>query len=116
MHPVEILVPEGSSAPSDGKLVAMFLDCLLATSQGDQLLEISGGMLTSGNPKLRNVFNMVLRAKRLDQFIQQLTPLLFASPGSKGILRCVVAGQHRSFEIFEQRALPNLKWRIVCGA
>lgn len=109
---MEILLPEGNRHNEVPKLVALLLDCLSSSNASEQLVEISNGMVLSGNPKVREFLTMVLRAKRFDEFLEQLRASFFTCDVGLGELRCVRDGVSIVFRFAEVRTMPNLKWKV----
>ncbi len=91
----------------------MFLDCISNSDAKEQLLEISGGMVLSGNAKLRDRFTMVLRAKQFEKFLEQLADAYFPSAGGGREVRCIRDGRTMGFQIIEVSKSPNVKWKVV---
>lgn len=114
--PIEILLPEETrealvNAP---KLAAAFIEKLTSCAEQVQYIEVSGGMVVSGNKQVSDFLTMVLRAKKFGQFIEELRQLLFpsAEAGSLGILRCIRSGKNENFQIAELKSSPNIMWKI----
>lgn len=109
---LEIVVPAGAKPDEEAKLVVLFLHALLSEAKPEQFVEVSNGMVISGNAKLRELLTMVFRAKRFDEFIGQLKCLLHVSDGALGVVRCVYGGQAANFRITEQKSMPRMQWKI----
>jgi len=113
MPPLEILLPESKRSGTDPKYAAMLIDCLSSSDAPEQLLEVSGVMILSGNQRLRDVMTMVLRAKRFELFLKELESALFPSASGMGELRCIREGSPLAYQITQLKPLPNLKWKIT---
>lgn len=112
MPSIEILVPTADHSKQDPKLAAVLIDCLCASESIEQNIEISGGMVLSGNSRVRDVLTMVLRSKRFDELLEDLRRVFFASESGLGILRCTRNGVEIAFEIFEVRPQPKMLWKV----
>lgn len=113
----EILLPEEllKEGVPDLRLGSKFLALLAESNEEVQHLEVFAGMHFVNSPvaAIKQFLTMVNGARQLDAFIAQIETMLFpAQSGSKGSLRCVVAGAFTEFEIIERGQNATINWQI----
>ena len=115
----EILLPKAltQGAMPDLRIGSKALDILRASPNDVQTLEIFGGLpvVNSNNPQLKAFATLVNNSKQTTALKEQISLMSFSpqSPGSLGVLCCLIAGALHEFHITNRGGGATLNYQFT---